>query len=160
MMARWLFLSLFMAGCGTHPQKPAAPSSALHAEQDPAARPAETSPTPKEIRREDLRAVVQAALDDEELDPYLKLGEPGRFPVKVAGEGLDDLGLTRSNEPVVVVEGPESEKGPVLVITDVSIEGDKGTVSYRYEVEGLKGSAVVGKRDGEWQLLRSRVVQH
>src|SRR3954452_20044608 len=37
---------------------------------------------------EDVTAILQLVVNDPELDNYLHLGEPGRFPLQLAGERL------------------------------------------------------------------------
>ena len=168
MTLRWLAVALLVAGCGPKNQQSSVEDPSSAPAQEPSTTAGEPSDSadgngsaPEAASPEDVAAVVQAALDDEELTPHLKLGDPGRFPVKVAGEGITaELGLTQSSEPVVVVVEPTSDRDPVLVVTGVTFDGDRATVTYRYDIEGLKGSAVVAKRDGSWQLLRSRLVQH
>jgi hypothetical protein len=110
---------------------------------------------------DDTLAVLQLAIDDPELDPYLKLGEPGRFPLKVSGTSVPSgAQLTKSAKPVEVVGPPAKKTDPVLVITGVEISGATATVSYRYDVEGLRGTAYLKKGTRGWELSRSRIVEH
>jgi len=104
---------------------------------------------------DDLKAVLQLVLDDESLDPLLKLAEPGRFPLKIAGSGLPE-GLTKATKPVVVVAAPSDKKEAVLVFTEITVKGKEATVRYRYDVENIKGSAVLKKGPYGWELVHSR----
>jgi len=110
---------------------------------------------------DDVKAVLQLAVDDAELDPYLKLGEPGRFPLKVAGSAVPQgIELIKATKPVVITTPPSNKKDAVLVITDVKIEGSDATVSYRYDVEGIRGTAYLKKTPHGWELKSSRIVEH
>ena len=122
---------------------------------DPMAAAQPTGPS------DDRVAVLQLAIDDPELDPYLKLGEPGRFPLKISGSSVPSgVELTKSAKPVEVVGPPAKKTDPVLVITSVEISGTTATVGYRYDVEGIRGTAYLKKGTRGWELSRSRIVEH
>jgi hypothetical protein len=107
---------------------------------------------------EDLKTVLQLVLDDETLDPFLHLDQPGRFPLAVSGPNIPE-GLTKSSKPVKIVAQPGSKKDPVLVFTEIDVKGKHATVRFRYDVEGIQGSAVLDKRDHGWELTRSKVIE-
>jgi hypothetical protein len=110
---------------------------------------------------DDVHAVLQLAVDDAELDPYLKLGEPGRFPLKIAGSAVpQNIELIKATKPVVVTTPPSSKKDAVLVVTEIDIKGNDATVSYRYDIEGIRGTAYLKKTPHGWELTRSRIVEH
>lgn len=110
---------------------------------------------------DDVHAVLQLTVDDQELDQYLKLGEPGRFPLKIAGSAVpQNIELIKATKPVVVTSPPSSKKDAVLVVTDIDIKGNDATVSYRYDVEGIRGTAYLKKSPHGWELTRSRIVEH
>ena len=109
------------------------------------------------VGTDDLKTVLQLVLDDEELGPYLKLEEPGRFPLQVAGELPSGVELVKNTEPVKLVTGPKDAKDPVLVFTSVDVGPNKGTVKYRYDVERVRGAAFLKKVEGRWELTRSRI---
>lgn len=169
----WCGLGVFvlLVGCGG-PQgeaenAPSAPEGDFaSSEEGDAADEGEPGGSPsgdanREASADDVNAILQLTIDDPELDPYLKLGSPGRFPLKVSGSALtSETKLVKATEPVQVVDGPESDKDPVLVITDVEIDGDTATVRYRYPIEGVRGTARLTKTPHGWQLKSSRVVEH
>jgi hypothetical protein len=107
---------------------------------------------------EDLKTVLQLVLDDETLDPFLHLDQPGRFPLAVSGPNLPE-GLMKSSKPVKIVAQPGSKKDPVLVFTEIDVKGKHATVRFRYDIEGIQGSAVLDKRDHGWELTRSKVIE-
>ncbi|HVR20236.1 MAG TPA: hypothetical protein VMS65_11085 [Polyangiaceae bacterium] len=110
---------------------------------------------------DDATAVLELVVNDPELDPYLKLGEPGRFPLKISGSALPSgVKLVKATEPVQVVSGPKDKKDPVLVFTEVDISGKKASVRYRYDIEGIRGSANLTKGQYGWELTNSRVVEN
>ncbi len=110
---------------------------------------------------DDTHAVLQLTLDDTELDQYLKLGEPGRFPLKIAGSAVpQNIELVKATKPVVVTSPPASKKDAVLVVTEIDIKGNDATVSYRYDIEGIRGTAYLKKTPHGWELTRSRIVEH
>ena len=101
---------------------------------------------------------MQLVLDDETLDPFLHLDQPGRFPLAISGPNLPD-GLTKSSKPVKLVAKPGSKKDPVLVFTEIDVKGKHATIRFRYDIEGIQGSAVLDKRDHGWELTRSKVIE-
>jgi len=110
---------------------------------------------------DDVQAVLQLTVDDGELDQYLKLGEPGRFPLKIAGSAVpQNVELVKATKPVVVTTAPSDKKQAVLVITGIDIQGNDASVSYRYDVEGIRGTAYLKKTPHGWELTRSRIVEH
>ena len=129
----------------------------------PEAAPRESAPAAEaskdaSLGEDDRKAVLQVVLDDEELGKYLRVGEPGRFPLKISGDGLPS-GLTKMTKPVEVVSSP-SPKAAVLVILEVTGGGGKAAVKYRYDVEGIQGTTTLEKGARGWEILRSRIVEH
>lgn len=127
---------------------------------------AETSPDdqpssgPVQASEADLAKILQLVLDDEALQPYLHLEEPERMPLKVHGEMLPTgLELTMARKPVQYVDASVASdpKKPVLVFTEIAVQGDRATIAYRYDVEKVRGSATVVKADGTWTLHKSRI---
>lgn len=122
---------------------------------------AKTSEAAPAGQGDDVQAVLQLAVDDAELDQYLKLGEPGRFPLKLAGSAVpQNVEIIKATKPVVVTTPPASKKDAVLVITEIDIKGANATVSYRYDIEGIRGTAYLKKTPHGWELTRSRIVEH
>jgi hypothetical protein len=118
-------------------------------------------PTPGSQSENDQQAILQLVIEDPELDPYLKLGEPGRFPLKLSGSAVPrGIELVKSTKPVVLVDAPKDKTDPVLVITSMEVDGKSASVSYRYDVEGIRGTATLKKGEQGWELTRSRVVEH
>jgi hypothetical protein len=183
-MLRWFSaLVVFAYGCGGAPAEAQSPDAELEdqsagvedVEPEPKSDPgddksnvreaaglkSDTYAKPGAQSSDDTQAVLQLTIDDAELDPYLKLGEPGRFPLKLAGSSVpSSVQLTKSSKPVEVLQGAVKKEDPVLLITSLEIEGSNATVSYRYDVEGIRGTATLKKGASGWELLRSRIVEH
>jgi hypothetical protein len=118
-------------------------------------------PAPGAQSSNDQQTILQLVIEDPELDPYLKLGEPGRFPLKLSGSAVPQgIELIKSTKPVVFVGAPKDKTDPVLVITSMQIDGKSASVSYRYDIEGIRGNATLKKGEQGWELTRSRVVEH
>lgn len=119
----------------------------------------EQAETKAKAKAKDLAEIAQAVMDDEELNPYWNIGTPGRLPVLASGipAGLE---LTKGGKPVEIVEGGKASDKPVFRFTEIDVSGNKATVRYRYDVERVRGSAVLEKRYGRWELTRSRVTKH
>ena len=110
---------------------------------------------------DDVNAILQLVVDDPELDSHLHLGTAGRFPLQVSGDALPSgLKLVKATEPVKVVGPPKSKKDAVLVFTEISVQADKATVRYRYDVEGIRGTVTLAKTPHGWELKNSRLVEH
>jgi hypothetical protein len=173
-MSRWLVFSAFcLLACGSAaPAKspddaseetpvkdpaPAADAEAPAAEKAPEKAKESSGPT----SNQDVQTVLQLVIDDEALEPYLHLDKPDRFPFRVGGSDLPQgLELTKATKPVVFVADPASEKKPVLVFTEIKIDGDEASVRYRYDVEKVRGSSSLKRRDGRWVLIRSRLTEY
>ncbi len=68
-----------------------------------------------------------------------------------------NIELVKATKPVVVSSPPSSKKDAVLVITDIAIKGNDATVSYRYDIEGIRGTAYLKKTSHGWELTQSRI---
>jgi len=166
MSRTWLVVMMILTGCGaasggTSLKDPSSPPEPAAAAPAPAA-PADSTRTQTAAAQAsaEIPLVLQVVLDDPELEPYLRLNKPRRFPVKVSGPGLaPGIELSKGGKPVEVVV-TFSEDEPVVTFTKIDVGADKAAVAYRYDVENLRGSCSLAKRDGVWQLTRSRLVQH
>lgn len=165
------WLVFVLAACGgsapaAESPEPAASEAAPPVEGAAQAQPAESSEAGKAssggpASADDVNAVLQLVVDDPELDSHLQLGEPGRFPLKIAGDGLPSgLKLVKGAEPVKLSEPPKSKKDAVLVVTEIDIQGDKATVRYRYDVEGIRATVTHARTPHGWELKNSRLVEH
>lgn len=166
-------MAILACACGTatpkaQPETPdttAAPETEAPAELEPAAsEPSDAEPateaTETALGDDDIASVVGQVLGDPDLDRYLHLDKPGRLPVKISGPGLPaKLDVIKGSYEVKVVDGPKSDKDPVLVFTKIERDGDSVRLRYRYDVEGIRGSAVVLEKDGAWRLGANRVIE-
>ena len=124
---------------------------------------AETQSTGEAASSDDFQQALQVVIQDEALLNELKLGEPGRFPLKIAGSSVDSgLKLQAHSEAVQVVSAPADAKAePVLVFTDIELDAKQGMFKYRYEIEGVRGTSYVFKNSvGVWELKSSRVSEY
>jgi hypothetical protein len=161
-----VFLSVACGGGAPPPESPAAEAPATPASEEasgnaepPADAITDKSGTP--ASDDDVSAILQLVIDDPELDSHLHLGEPGRFPLRIAGEKLpSSLKLVKATEPVKLSQPPQTKKDAVLVFTEIDIQGDKATVRYRYDVEGIRATVTLAKSAHGWELKNSRLVEH
>ena len=174
--AAWLPFVLLALACGGPAAPAASPDAPAEAGADkPAAssdgeaaeRPADNAPASDKSASSapasdaDVAAILQLVVDDPELDNYLHLGTAGRFPLQIAGEKLPSgLKLVKATEPVKIVDGPKSKKDAVLVLTEIDVQGDKATVRYRYDVEGIRATVTLARVAHGWELKNSRLVEH
>jgi hypothetical protein len=154
------------AACSSGPAKSPDEAAAEPAGAPPAAeaQPAEVTPTSDEALAEaplaDVQEVLQLVIDDEALNPYLHLEQHDRFPLRVATRNLPKgIELVKASKPVVLVDDPEADKKPTLVFTEVDVKKDTASVRYRYDVEGVRGACSLERRDGRWNLKKSRVAE-
>jgi hypothetical protein len=165
-------LVLVFAACGganppaesaatTEPPPPAVDGATADEPKTAASGDADKPASGAPASDEDISAVLQLVVDDPELDAHLHLGEPGRFPLKIAGDKLPSgLKLVKATEPVKLSEPPQSKKDAVLVFTEIDIQGDKATVRYRYDIEGIRATVTLAKTPHGWELKNSRLVEH
>jgi hypothetical protein len=171
-----ILIGLFAVACGGSAKPPATEADGPAAEETASAEPAaakkesdgeSSDKTEKpeksdvngaEASTDDRKAVLQLVLDDEELGKYLRVTEPGRFPLKVSGSDIPS-GLVKATKPIEIVSSP-GPKAAVLIITEVEIGAKHASVSYRYDIEGIKGTTTLDKGPRGWEILRSRIVEH
>jgi hypothetical protein len=168
-VAFWPLFGVVVMACGglgpaASPEPPVAPAEPAASSDEPAAdAPAsskDAAPSSAPASDDDLKAVLQLVIDDPELDQYLHLGEPGRFPVQISGEKLPSgLKLVKATEAVKVVDHPKSDKDAVLVFTDIDVQGDKASVRYRYDVEGVRATVTLARSSHGWELKNSRLIK-
>jgi hypothetical protein len=171
-IAAWLPLIVLAVACGGPAAPAASPEGPVEDKKAPATdveAPADSSEAPPSEKaaasapasEQDVVAILQLVVDDPELDRYLHLGEPGRFPLQLSGERLPTgLKLIKATEPVKIVDGPKSKKDAVLVITEIDVQGERATVRYRYDIESIRGNVTLAKTAHGWELKNSRLVEH
>jgi hypothetical protein len=171
----WLVCGVLL-GCGgsatpeaSAPNDP--PASAEEPPEAEASKPPAESPGKADAKSDDegssgasadvLNVVLQRVIEDEELDKFLHLTSPGRFPLKIAGKDLPSgVSLTKAGQAVAVVSEPSSKKDAVLVFTQIEVQAKSALVAYRYDVEGIRGTARLAKGEQGWELTSSRIVEH
>ncbi len=108
----------------------------------------------------ELQLVMQQVLDDPDLERYFHLTKHGRLPLKIHAPDLPEkLKLTKGGHDVKFVDKPNSKKEAVLVFTRIERDGDSARLRYEYDVEGIRGSAVVYLKGGKWRLGANRVIE-
>jgi len=177
-MAQWvssiaLGAALLVACGGAAPEAETAPASSEVEETPPATEPPPPAPESTEdetpapepatsaepVTPQEFQNALQVVIQDDAFLTALKLEEPGRFPLKIAGEGLPvGLELTAVDKGVEVVPMPEDpKKQPVLVFLKIDLNSERGTFKYRYDVEGVRGTSRVARDEGAWILKSSRI---
>ncbi len=184
MAGRWFGLAAsFLISCGGAAQPPEEPNDALSSETeaavetppDEAGEPPEGSPVEEPsgdahaessdpgattLSDDELQIVMQQVLNDPDLDRYFHLDKPGRTPLKIHGAELPPkLKLTKGGQAVKIVDKPGSKKAAVLVFTRIARDGDSVRLRYEYDIEGIRGSAVVYLKGGKWRLGANRVIE-
>jgi len=112
------------------------------------------------LEGEELESVLQSVLSDPELVDNLHVNKPGRAPLKVAGPNLPaKMKVVVGSHDIKVVDEPTSKKDAVLVFTKIERTGDQVRLRYRFDVEGITGSATVFRKNGRWTLAANRVIE-
>jgi hypothetical protein len=181
MLRPWWCLCVFLIACGGgagaapaespadveggdgQPAESSSSAAASDAGAADAAPKAEPAAAAGEATKEDVQAVLQLVIDDEELNPFLHLDQPDRFPLKVAGSFPAGLELVKATKPVEIVDAAAAKGGkkpvPVLVFTEIDVQPTRASVRYRYDIEGVKGACTLEKREGRWVLAKSRITE-
>ena len=84
------------------------------------------------------------------LEPLLR----ERIPVLPPNVRLVPADDQQSSYPLMVASDA------VLVFTEIDVQGDKATVRYRYDVEGIRATVTLSKNSHGWELKNSRLVEH
>jgi hypothetical protein len=167
-----LMLTLGCGGGGQPPQTsddvsgPEAPAMASaedtesvpDSEEEPQSGGGDDGASSVSLSDEDVATMLQRVIDDEEVTSYLRLGEPGRLPLKVSGDVIPSGAELVKGEAVERVDEP-AEGDAVLEFTSVEPVGDKVNVRFRFDVEGVKGSVTFQQGLRGWEILRSRITQ-
>jgi hypothetical protein len=138
-------------------------AGAPRAQAEPTASPpiASGSPSAPEATPEDVRRVLQLVIEEPEIQGSMYLGSPGRLPFKISQRNLPTKpDVMQGGKPAVFVEGSGSKDDPVFVVTQLQIDGAQAWVKFRYDAEGITGSASLEKTTLGWQLVNSSVVEH
>lgn len=164
--------SALLFGCASATPEPEAPVEEPALETSPEPSGSEPAPEATEesaessssesITPEDFQAALQVVIQDDALQTAMNLTEPGRFPIKISGEGLPaNLKLTAGEKAVEVVLTPaDPKKEAVLIFSKVEISGNRVSFKYRYDIEGVRGTSTVAKKDGVWELKASRISEY
>ncbi len=145
-----------VASSDTAPEAPKAEAAEAKAPEAPAPETSEATT----LDAEALGTVLQAVLRDPELVDHLHLEKPGRAPLLISGPNLPDkLDVVVGSYDVEVIADPKSTKKPVLVFTLIERSGEQTRVHYRYDAEGIKGSATLFLQKGHWGLSANRVIE-
>lgn len=141
------------------PAVESAEEPATEAGGEDAAEPAsEPSGGAVSLGDEDIVTILQRIIDDEEVNQYLRLGEPGRLPLKVKGDVVPGGAELVKGAPAEIVDEVE-EGAAVLEFTSLETTQDKVTVRFRFDVEGVKGAVTLQQGLRGWEILRSRITQ-
>lgn len=114
----------------------------------------------------ELAKLLQRTLDLDVLAGYWHSDTPNRGVlriVKVDGLGTPPTSpaLSMFGSPVVWIERAQADKDkmPAFEFTSIQSTARSVTISFRYPVEGVVGSAKFQKRHGEWILHGKRVAE-
>lgn len=129
------------------------------ADEDPADDAPPAAETAAAASPEDMKKILQLVIDEEELNKFLHLEEPGRFPLKISGEIPSGVELVKSTKPVEIVDGPKDKKDAVLVITGIEATAKQATVKIRWDVEGVRGTVYLKKQNYGWEVSSSRFTE-
>jgi hypothetical protein len=165
--------STFLFACASATPEPEAPVEEPALEET-SPEPSESEPAPEATQEsaessssesltpEDFQAALQVVIQDDALQTAMNLTEPGRFPIKISGEGLPaNLKLTAGEKAVEVVPTPaDPKKEAVLIFSKVEISGNRVSFKYRYDIEGVRGTSTVAKKDDVWELKASRISEY
>lgn len=169
MALRYCFVTLLALACSSTPPAQSAddvtpPATEFDEPSSGPTEPAEAesateAASSEPVSADELQSILQLVIDDDALEPYLRLDLPERHPLRVAGENLPPgLELRKGPKPAQILDLASIDaKQPVLVFTEISVKGNKASVAYRYDVEKVRGSASLSKADGAWTLDKSRV---
>ena len=138
-------------------------TDAPQAQAQPTAAPpvVSGSPAAPEATPEDVRRVLQLVIEEPEIQGSMYLGSPGRLPFKISQRNLPTKpDVIQGGKPAVFVEGSGSKDDPVFVVTELQIDGAQAWVKFRYDAEGITGSASLEKTTLGWQIVNSTVVEH
>lgn len=108
----------------------------------------------------DRGAILRALLDLPALAPYLHPEIADRKPVRFAlSDALPNPvpGLRKFDLPVLFFPEGELRKDPFLELTALTVEGDRARIEFRYDAEGVRGSATLARRNGSFRVLEANL---
>ena len=115
------------------------------------------------LDRDDVRQLVQMAIDLESLQKYYHSTLPGRKPLCIVKNDVvsGDLALKKFGEPVRFLSAAEAKKPGAACIqfSKIEIQGDAATVEFTYMIEGLRGTATFRKAGGTWRTEHHHITE-
>lgn len=164
-MAVLLTGSASLHACDATPQPPPRPPETLESKSvQPQMDPEEANVAPSRVAipEEPSPELLKATLAAPEVQAYLHPDAPGRKPLVVATTDFVHTPFEVLGHPIVL-KSPElarSDGGPFLEVVAVSVDGEQGTLTFRFEVEGISGKAALELRDGRWRPQTVSIVEN
>lgn len=132
-------------------RSPAAPKGGLEERDAGVPRP-----------RADHAALLQAVLDDANLDRYFHINaRPERSPLSILQNEVvaDSPPLVKFGVPVKYVANISAEKDSALVFAGVRVQGDTAEVHLRYPPEGIIGKVTLTRQSDRWTSRGLKIVE-
>ena len=113
--------------------------------------------------RVDVEMIYQVVLNMPEMEQFWHTDDaPDRSPLIVLENEITpaDLTLSAFGQPVQIL--PEDEIGdrPFFVFRSLERGGDRASVSFAYEEEGVIGTVDLERRQGLWIVVDQAVAEH
>lgn len=101
----------------------------------------------------DANAVLQLLLNSPQLSQYYHFDvRPQRKPLRVHNQTPTKLmsnEVTADGQLIKLVQKPDKQ---TLEITEFVVENDLAKTTFRYKVEGIRGTSTLRKIAGAWQI--------
>ncbi len=137
----------------------AAPAGTLFAVSSTSAQPSALAPAQAP---DPLAALLQAAIDAKELEPYWHVAQaPERAPLVMRRSGplMSEPKLHKFGQPVVYVAEAELGGRPHMSLSSLIMSKDRAQVGLKYDVEGVVAEIHLVREGGAWVVAKARVVE-
>lgn len=107
-------------------------------------------------------AIFQVVLDIPELELYWHVGEaPDRSPLLVLVNDITpaELALIKFDEPVQILASEEIGERPYFEFRSLEQAGNRASVSFAYDVEGVIGTVELELTEGLWIVLEQSLAE-
>ena len=110
----------------------------------------------------DLQPLVKQTLDLPELAQYWHPDKPGRDPLHIVKHPAlgDPPKLKMFGDPVVWIDPAGKKNGPSFELTSIEATARRVVIKFRFDAEGVQGSAEFAKRGDRWSLDKHSVAEH
>ncbi len=112
-----------------------------------------------------METIIQKSFDSEKISKYFHEEIAGRSPLIILDNSkvFKKIKLTKFNKPVKILTEKEISKQKIVAYIEfkyILTEKEHGSVSFKYIIEGIEATVDFKKKEGEWEISKTEVVEN